>query len=182
VRAILGALAVAVACAPPTPPAPVAPACQGPGLWTRLADVVDSGIAAGAAPGAVIAVSSRGVRYVHGTGQLGLGDTTRPGPGTVYDLASLTKVIALTTGLMFAVEESRISLEDPVSRHVAAFRGGPGIRSRFATCSRTAAGCRRIAGSGNSRRTDRRAGGGQRTPSIPSPASRSKSPISARSC
>jgi len=124
VRAILVSLAVAVACAPPTPPAPVAPACQGPCLWTRLADVVDSGIAAGAAPGAVIAISSRGVRYVHGTGQLGIGDTTRPGPGTVYDLASLTKVIALTTGLMFAVEERRIGLEDPVSRHVAAFRGG----------------------------------------------------------
>lgn len=122
-RACLAALAVAAACAPPAPPA-VAPACLDPCLWTRLADAVDSGIAAGAAPGAVIAVSSRGVRYLHGTGRLGIDDPTRPGPGTVFDLASLTKVIALTTGLMFAVDEGRIGLDDPIGRYVPGVRDG----------------------------------------------------------
>jgi CubicO group peptidase (beta-lactamase class C family) len=122
-RAGLAVLTVAAACAPPAPPT-VAPACLDPCLWTRLADAVDSGIAAGAAPGAVIAVSSRGVRYLHGTGRLGVDDPTRPGPGTVFDLASLTKVIALTTGLMFAVEEGRIGLDDPIGRHVPGVRDG----------------------------------------------------------
>lgn len=122
-RVVFAALAMAVACAPAAPTA-VAPACLDPCLWTRLAEGVDSGVAAGAAPGAVIAVSSRGVRYVHGTGRMGVDDTTRPGPGTVFDLASLTKVIALTTGLMFAVDEGRIGLDDPIGRHVPGVRDG----------------------------------------------------------
>jgi CubicO group peptidase (beta-lactamase class C family) len=121
-RTILALVGV-LGCAAPPPAAPPAPACGGPCVWTRLADVVDSGVAAGAAPGAVVAVSSQGVRYVHGTGQMGIGDTTRPGPDTVYDLASLTKVIGLTTGLMFAVDEGRIRIDDPAVRHVPAFRG-----------------------------------------------------------
>jgi CubicO group peptidase (beta-lactamase class C family) len=123
-RALLVVLG-ATACAPPPVTPAIAPACIGPCLWTRLADAVDSGVAAGAAPGAVIAVSSHGVRYVHGTGRLGLGDSTRPDGGTVYDLASLTKVVGLTTGLMLATDEARIRLDDPVARYVPAFRGGP---------------------------------------------------------
>jgi CubicO group peptidase (beta-lactamase class C family) len=124
-KRLLPLLLAASACAASVTAPPVAPACAGACLWTRLADAVDSGIAAGAAPGAVIAVSSHGVRYVHGTGRLGLVDTTQPGPGTVYDLASLTKVVGLTTGMMLAVDERRIRLDDPVSRYVPAFRGGP---------------------------------------------------------
>ncbi|HYE97686.1 MAG TPA: serine hydrolase domain-containing protein [Planctomycetota bacterium] len=42
---------------------------------------------------------------------------------TVYDLASLTKVVATTSVAMKLVEEGRLSLRDPVSRHVAAFAG-----------------------------------------------------------
>jgi len=91
--------------------------------WTALAELVDSAVAAGAAPGAVVAVSVRGVRYIHGSGRMGLEDPTLPGPGTVYDLASLTKVIALTTGLIFAVAEGRLTLDAPVSQYVPAFQG-----------------------------------------------------------
>jgi CubicO group peptidase (beta-lactamase class C family) len=93
-------------------------------VWTALADVVDSAIAAGAAPGAVVAVSAHGIRYVHGVGRLGSDDSTRPGPTAVYDLASLTKVVALTTGLMYAVEDGRVGLDTAVFRYVPAFSGG----------------------------------------------------------
>jgi CubicO group peptidase (beta-lactamase class C family) len=91
--------------------------------WTGLAELVDSAVAAGAAPGVVVAVSVGGVRYIHGSGRLGLEDASLPDPGTVYDLASLTKVIALTTGLIFAVEEGRLSLDAPVQQYVPAFLG-----------------------------------------------------------
>jgi CubicO group peptidase (beta-lactamase class C family) len=72
----------------------------------------------------VLAVSSRGDRFLYGSGRLGLEDTTRPGPVTVYDLASLTKVVGLTTAMMIAVDEGRIALDQPVQRYVPAFAGG----------------------------------------------------------
>lgn len=92
--------------------------------WTSATAALDSAIAAGAAPGAVLAVSHGGSRFVHGTGRLGIDDPSRPGATTVYDLASLTKVIGLTTAMMIAVDEGRIALDAPASRYVPAFSGG----------------------------------------------------------
>lgn len=112
-------------CAPPAPSPPTLSPCPGDFCrWTELARVVDSGVTAGAAPGAVVAISARGVRYVHGTGRLGEDDATRPGPATVYDLASLTKVVGLTTAAMFAVDEGRLALDAPVSRYLPEYAGG----------------------------------------------------------
>lgn len=42
-------------------------------------------------------------------------------PDTVFDLASCTKVVATTTAAMLLVEEGRLGLEDPVSRHLGSF-------------------------------------------------------------
>ncbi|HEV8122649.1 MAG TPA: serine hydrolase domain-containing protein [Gemmatimonadales bacterium] len=84
---------------------------------------LDSAIASGAAPGAVLGISYRGDWYVHGTGRIGIGDSTRPNGATVYDLASLTKVIGLTTALMMAVDSGIIALDSPVQRYVPAFVG-----------------------------------------------------------
>jgi CubicO group peptidase (beta-lactamase class C family) len=42
---------------------------------------------------------------------------------TVWDLASCTKVVGTTTAAMKLVEEGRLGLEDPVSKHVPAFAG-----------------------------------------------------------
>jgi CubicO group peptidase (beta-lactamase class C family) len=91
--------------------------------WHDATAFLDSVVAAGAAPGAVLAISYRGNRFVHPTGQLGADD---PGPvqaNTVYDLASLTKVIGLTTAVMFAVEEHALDLDAPVQRYVPGFVG-----------------------------------------------------------
>ena len=40
---------------------------------------------------------------------------------TIFDLASLTKVVATTTAVMRLVEQGRIRLNDPVARHVPGF-------------------------------------------------------------
>ncbi|HKP30079.1 MAG TPA: serine hydrolase domain-containing protein [Gemmatimonadales bacterium] len=93
--------------------------------WRPLAHIVDSAIAAGAAPGGVVAVSVHGLRYIHAAGHLGIDDAASPDSKTLYDLASLTKVIGLTTGMMLAVSEGRIDLDAPVHRYVSQF-SGPG--------------------------------------------------------
>ena len=42
-------------------------------------------------------------------------------PDTIFDAASLTKVVATTTSVMQLVEEGRLRLVDPVSRYVPGF-------------------------------------------------------------
>jgi beta-N-acetylhexosaminidase len=94
-----------------------------PCALAALTRLLDSAVTAGAAPGAVLAVSSHGSRFIYGTGKLGLDDPTRPDGQAVYDLASLTKVVATTTLAMLAVSEGKLALDAPVQRYLPAFRG-----------------------------------------------------------
>lgn len=86
--------------------------------WAEVSRLIDSAVAAGAAPGAVMGISWRGEQFYHSAGRLGAGASRRPNPETIYDLASLTKVIGVTTLAMQAVHEGRLSLDDPVARHL----------------------------------------------------------------
>jgi CubicO group peptidase (beta-lactamase class C family) len=90
------------------------------------ARTLDSAIAAGAAPGAVLAISYQGRHFVHSIGQLGVDDPRPPDDRTLYDMASLTKVVATTTLAMMAVEEHRIALDSPVVRYLPEFARGKG--------------------------------------------------------
>lgn len=106
------------AAAPAPSPAPrVDPA------WQPVTAYLDSAIAAGAAPGAVLGVTWQGHRFLYGTGHLGVGLTQRPDSNTVYDLASLSKVIGLTSMVMMAVDSGLLDLDAPVDRYVPEFRG-----------------------------------------------------------
>jgi CubicO group peptidase (beta-lactamase class C family) len=71
----------------------------------------------------VLGVTVAGSRFVYGTGQMGADDPTRTGPTTVYDLASLTKVVGLATAAMLAVDDARLELDAPVQRYIPAFTG-----------------------------------------------------------
>jgi CubicO group peptidase (beta-lactamase class C family) len=91
--------------------------------WDSLARFLEQSIAAKAFPGAVVAVGRHDtVLYLHAFGHLdyehGRPVTTR----TVYDLASLTKVVGLTTVMMQLVEEGKVALDTPAVRYVPAFR------------------------------------------------------------
>lgn len=113
--------------APHTDPIPVSAA-----LAEQLepaARVLDSAIAAGAAPGAVLAVSWQGKRFIHAIGQLAVDDPRPPDDRTMYDMASLTKVVALTTLAMFAVEEHRLELDSPVVHYLPTFARGTGNKA-----------------------------------------------------
>jgi CubicO group peptidase (beta-lactamase class C family) len=79
-------------------------------------------------PGVAIAVGRRGeLVRLRGYGRLdwdpASADVT---PFSLYDLASLTKVVGTTAALMILVEEGRVRLEDPVVRYLPEFeRGDP---------------------------------------------------------
>lgn len=127
-----GLIAALTSCAhvalPRTDPIPVDAA-----LSMQLAPAaraLDSAIAAGAAPGAVLAVSLGGRHFEHSIGQLAVDDPRPPDGRTLYDMASLTKVIALTTLAMMAVHEHRIELDTPVVHYLPEFAHGGGEKSR----------------------------------------------------
>lgn len=117
------AIVAAAACAPGNPPTPPTPVPALKTNWQPVMQFLDSAVAGGAAPGAVLAVTHDGDRFVYGTGRLGQDDAARPGASTIYDLASLTKVVGLTTVAMFAVEEGKLDLDAPVQRYVPGFAG-----------------------------------------------------------
>lgn len=94
-----------------------------PPRFDPVTALLDSAVRAGAAPGGVVAISWRGARYVYGTGRLALDDPRRPDGHSIYDLASLTKVIATTTLALQAVREHRLDLDAPVDRYLPAFQG-----------------------------------------------------------
>ncbi len=89
--------------------------------------VVSRGLRAGGYPGAAVVVGRKGASvWQKGFGHL---DWAKSSPDVVpetsiYDLASLTKVVATTTAMMILFDEGRIALDEPVARHVPEFSGG----------------------------------------------------------
>lgn len=87
--------------------------------------LVRDGIARGAFPGAVLVLGRRdSVLFAKGYGHFTWSDQSRvPDPdSTIWDLASLTKVIATTTALMHLVEHGQVELDAPLARYLRAFR------------------------------------------------------------
>lgn len=84
-----------------------------------IAQVVRKEIAAGNIPGAVVLIGSRGkVVYRRAFGYRALQPEKSPMTvDTIFDLASLTKVIATTTAALQLVETGKLRLEDPVSTY-----------------------------------------------------------------
>lgn len=75
-------------------------------------------------PGAVLAVGRHDtVLLLTAVGHYAAGDARSVTTQTIYDLASLTKVIGLTTAVMMLVDSGRIELDAPVQRYVPAFQG-----------------------------------------------------------
>jgi CubicO group peptidase (beta-lactamase class C family) len=86
----------------------------------RLDSIVRVAIAEGAAPGVALAVGRYG-RLVHlrGYGTLDYGASTLPvTPATLYDLASLTKVVATTTAAMILEESGKLDIGRTVASYL----------------------------------------------------------------
>jgi CubicO group peptidase (beta-lactamase class C family) len=88
--------------------------------------IVERYAAERAYPGAVLAVGKDGALVrLRAFGRLSYApDAAAVAPDTIYDLASLTKVVVTATVAMILVDEDRIDLDKPVSAFLARFRGG----------------------------------------------------------
>jgi len=89
-----------------------------------IASVVQEAIRTGKCPGAVVVVGQNGrVVYRRAFGHRAL--VPKPLPmtfGTIFDLASLTKVVATTTAIMQLVEQGKLVLSGPVSDYWPEFK------------------------------------------------------------
>lgn len=102
------------------PPVPIAP----PALAAAEA-LVSREVEREAFPGAVLALGNRAlVQRVTPFGRVRWDSLAPPvhADSTLYDLASLTKVVATTAAVMALVEDGRLRLDEPVSRYLPAYR------------------------------------------------------------
>jgi beta-N-acetylhexosaminidase len=96
------------------------------GMSSRRLAAVDSlmraAISRRAFPGASVAIGRKGVvAKLQGYGYYTYDNEQRVTESSVYDLASLTKVIATTTAVMKLYEEGRINLDAPLARYLPDF-------------------------------------------------------------
>ena len=100
-----------------------------PAAWQgsdRLDEIVNRAIEEHTIPGAVLLVSHNGV-VVHrkSYGNRTLVPSLEPMTlDTIFDCASLTKVVATTTAIMMLVEEGKLRLTDRVTKYLPDFAGG----------------------------------------------------------
>lgn len=108
----------------PGAPAAITPLAGMPAAVTRavsdsLHAVIDRAVADGAFPGAFAVIGTReGVIAEYGAGHLDELDATRPSNSTVWDLASLTKVVGTTSAMLQLVASGRVALDSPVVRYL----------------------------------------------------------------
>ncbi len=101
-------------------PAPLASVGMHPGLSARLDSIVQVALAEGVGSGVALSVGRHGrLVYRRGYGR------TLSGPAgvevtdsTLFDLASLTKVVGTTTAAMILEEEGRLELDRPVASYL----------------------------------------------------------------
>jgi CubicO group peptidase (beta-lactamase class C family) len=96
----------------------------------RLANidrVIERGIRAGGYPGAAVVVGRKGAAvWAKGFGRLGWtnDDNQVVAERSIYDLASLTKVVGTTTAIMILFDEGKLHLDDKVIQYIPEFGGG----------------------------------------------------------
>ena len=91
--------------------------------FSRIDSLINSSIEDKAFPGAVVLIFKNDkIIYEKGFGHLTYNDTSAiVTKNTIYDLASLTKVIATTTATMLCYDKKLFSLDDPVSKYIPKF-------------------------------------------------------------
>lgn len=119
----------ATAASPAAAPGP-RPGVHTPGRTSLDAATFDAiivaGIRRGAYPGAALVIGRRDtILFAKGYGRLTWSAASpRVDPdSTIYDLASLTKVIATTTLLMLLVDHGAVQLDAPVAAYIPEFKG-----------------------------------------------------------
>ena len=107
---------------------------QNPALTHQIDSILQSQVDSNKIPGAVIQIKKNGTviyEHAYGYAQKQVLDTRKTqeirqilkpmSTGTLFDIASLTKVVGTTTGIMLLVDKGKISVDDPVGKYVPAF-------------------------------------------------------------
>lgn len=95
-----------------------------PEKLAELDQAIQAAITNGDTPGAVVWVERSGTAYVKAYGQRAV--TPQPEAmttNTIFDAASLTKVMATAPAVMWLQERSQIELDQPVARYLPEFTG-----------------------------------------------------------
>ncbi len=89
-----------------------------------IAGIVEEAIRSGKTPGAVVLIGNQGkVVYRHAFGHRAIKPEELPMTvDTIFDLGSLTKVIATTPAVMQLFEKEKLRLEDPVAKYWPEFK------------------------------------------------------------
>jgi CubicO group peptidase (beta-lactamase class C family) len=109
--------------------------CLAPSLSAQAADalrlrdtvgtILEAGVRDSVFPGAIAIIGTHeGVLLERAAGHLDWASSPAPNDSTLWDLASLTKVIGLTTAVMQLTERGLIDLDAPVARYIPEFSGG----------------------------------------------------------
>src|SRR5262245_14840046 len=111
-----------------TPPAPEStsePSAVGmsPTRLAHLDEIIEAKIAKKQLPGAVVIVGHKGkIVWRRAYGNRAVEPAPEPMTvSTIFDLASLTKVVATATSMMILIERGLLRLGDPVSRYIPEF-------------------------------------------------------------
>lgn len=116
----------------PTAPAAPAPAAASAYDFSAVSKLVNDAIAAGRLPGAVVTIGHGGsvvFEQAYGArkaaGEPGLDGSPAPAEpmteDTIFDVASLTKVLATATAVMQLHQQGRVQFDDPVQRYLPGF-------------------------------------------------------------
>ena len=105
--------------------APAASLVEGPERTAQIDYLVESSIAKGIIAGGVVLVGNgREILFEKGYGRTALlFDAQSVRIDTLFDLASLTKVVATTPSILKLAEEGNLSLVDPVTKWLPEFAG-----------------------------------------------------------
>ena len=92
---------------------------------TAMDTAINEAIAEGKCPGGVLWVEHGGRSYHKAFGKRAVvpADETMT-EDTIFDAASLTKVVACTPAVMLLIERGQLSLEDRVAKYLPEFTGG----------------------------------------------------------
>lgn len=97
---------------------------QSPRLQDTVRVILEAGVRDSVFPGAIAVIGTReGVLVEQAAGHLDWAPSPAPNDSTLWDLASLTKVVALTTVMMQLAERGLLDLDAPVARYLPEFQG-----------------------------------------------------------
>ena len=105
-------------------PVTAAPAVADHALRDSLQAILDRAVADSAFPGAIAVVGTHaGPLVTVAAGHLDWAPSPVPDANTLWDLASLTKVVGMTSAMMQLVEAGKVDLDAPVQRYLPEWTG-----------------------------------------------------------